>query len=95
MRSNYQHQIVTSQAIKEEGSRHGFCPYYYGAHTKNKADLIFMPYNYLLNEDLVSLYSETIKGSILIFDEAHNVPDSACDGRSTLYDSERFILLKK
>ena len=41
-----------------------------------------MPYNYLLDSYLMQNYKEIIQDSIIIFDEAHNVPDAACDGRS-------------
>ncbi len=37
-----------------------------------------MPYNYLLSAALIDKYLEIIKGSILIFDEGHNVPGAAC-----------------
>lgn len=56
--------------------------------------MIFMPYNYLLDESLVSRYSDIIKGSILIFDEAHNVPEAACEGRSSSLNAQRFIAIK-
>lgn len=49
---------------------------------KEKADLIFMPYNYILDVGLFSRYSDIIKDSILIFDESHNVGEAACEGRS-------------
>lgn len=41
-----------------------------------------MPYNYLLDAYLLSSYSDLISDSIIIFDEAHNVPETACEGRS-------------
>lgn len=64
--------------MKSEGLKHKFCPYYYPFHIKEEADLIFMPYNYILDADLLPKYKDIIEGSILIFDEAHNVPEAAC-----------------
>jgi Rad3-related DNA helicase len=45
-------------------------------------DLFIMPYNYILDIDLLERFSKMIANSILIFDEAHNVADASCEGRS-------------
>lgn len=68
--------------IKDEGEKHHFCPYYYAFQVKDRADLIFMPYNYLLDVDRLPRYENIIKNSIIILDEAHNVPEAACEGRT-------------
>lgn len=47
---------------------HDFCPYYYAFQIKERADLIFMPYNYILDVDRIPTYESIIKGSIIIFD---------------------------
>jgi Rad3-related DNA helicase len=59
--------------IKQDGEEKGFCPYYYACHIKEKVDVIFMPYNYLLDVDRLNYYTTVIKDSVIIFDEAHNV----------------------
>jgi regulator of telomere elongation helicase 1 len=41
------------------------------------ADLIFMPYNYLIDEKIQENFEIEYANSILIFDEAHNVSSSA------------------
>ena len=41
-----------------------------------------MPYNYILDEDLLPKFQKMISNSIIIFDEAHNVSEAACEGRS-------------
>ncbi len=41
-----------------------------------------MPYNYILDIDLLPRFEHIIRGGVLIFDEAHNVPDASCEGRS-------------
>lgn len=50
--------------------------------TKDFTSLFIMPYNYLLDAFLLNSYKEIIENSIIIFDEAHNVPEAACEGRS-------------
>jgi len=54
-----------------------------------------MPYNYLLDGALLERYKDIIKESILIFDEAHNVPESSCDGRSFSINKRTFEDAKK
>lgn len=46
-----------------------------------------MPYNYILDEFLLTSYSEIIEDSIIIFDEAHNISEAACEGRSLQLDA--------
>lgn len=37
-----------------------------------------MPYNYILDVERIPRYESLIQNSIIIFDEAHNVPEAAC-----------------
>lgn len=45
-------------------------------------DFFIMPYNYILDVEMLPRYVNIISGSVLIFDEAHNVPEASCEGRS-------------
>uniref|UniRef100_A0A8C4N8L8 Regulator of telomere elongation helicase 1 n=1 Tax=Equus asinus asinus TaxID=83772 RepID=A0A8C4N8L8_EQUAS len=49
------------------------CPYYLSRNLKQQADIIFMPYNYLLDAKSRRAHSIDLKGTVVIFDEAHNV----------------------
>ena len=46
-----------------------------------------MPYNYILDAYLMPSYQDIINESIIIFDEAHNVAEAACEGRSIQLES--------
>jgi hypothetical protein len=48
---------------------------------QDHCDLFLMPYNYLLNLQLIPRYASIIQDSIIIFDEAHNVGDMSSSGR--------------
>lgn len=64
--------------MKKEAQKKIFCPYLYPYHMENYFDFYLMPYNYILDAGLLPRFGNLISGSILIFDEAHNVADSAC-----------------
>uniref|UniRef100_A0A667WJ58 Regulator of telomere elongation helicase 1 n=1 Tax=Myripristis murdjan TaxID=586833 RepID=A0A667WJ58_9TELE len=60
------------------------CPYYLSRSLKQQADIIFMPYNYLLDPKSRRAHNIELKGAVVIFDEAHNV-EKMCE-ESTSFD---------
>lgn len=54
-------------------------------------DLFLMPYNYILDAEIMNRFDTMIANSVIIFDEAHNVPEASCEGRS----SELFLSNEK
>jgi len=50
-------------------------------------DFIVMPYSYVLFASILPRFKNVIEDSVLIFDEAHNVPQAACEGRSYEFTS--------
>ncbi|XP_069506993.1 regulator of telomere elongation helicase 1 isoform X2 [Ambystoma mexicanum] len=65
--------ILDIEDLVKSGSKHRACPYYLSRALKQQADIIFMPYNYLLDLKSRRAHSIDLKGTVLIFDEAHNV----------------------
>lgn len=61
------------EELKADGRAGGYCPFYFSQKNKNDADIAFMPYNYLLDSKINSVYRLQLENSVLIFDEAHNV----------------------
>uniref|UniRef100_A0A8P4GM88 Regulator of telomere elongation helicase 1 n=1 Tax=Dicentrarchus labrax TaxID=13489 RepID=A0A8P4GM88_DICLA len=60
------------------------CPYYLSRSLKQQADVIFMPYNYLLDPKSRRAHNIELNGAVVIFDEAHNV-EKTCE-ESTSFD---------
>ncbi|XP_023367699.1 regulator of telomere elongation helicase 1 isoform X2 [Otolemur garnettii] len=65
--------ILDIEDLVKSGSKHRVCPYYLSRSLKQQADIIFMPYNYLLDAKSRRAHNVDLKGTVVIFDEAHNV----------------------
>lgn len=74
-------------------SNHRACPYYLSREMLGEAELIFMPYNYLLDSRTrASITADVdLKDAIVIFDEAHNVEGSCYDAVSCELDTDDLV----
>ncbi|KAM7443565.1 Fanconi anemia group J protein [Porites harrisoni] len=58
------------------------CPYYAARELMKEADIIFCPYNYLIDPKIRYQLDINLKDQIIVLDEAHNVEDSAREAAS-------------
>lgn len=58
------------------------CPYYASRALAESAEIIFLPYNYLISSEIRKASDIDLSGSIVIIDEAHNIESSAMDSGS-------------
>lgn len=65
------------------GKKHSACPYFMTKEIRKGADIIFMPYNYLLDPKVRKIHNIELQGNIIIFDEAHNV-EKMCEESSSI-----------
>nr|XP_024658600.1 regulator of telomere elongation helicase 1-like [Maylandia zebra] len=65
--------ILDVEDLVQFGNKQRVCPYYLSRSLKQEADVIFMPYNYLLDPKSRKALSIDLNGAVVIFDEAHNV----------------------
>uniref|UniRef100_UPI00398E9560 regulator of telomere elongation helicase 1 isoform X2 n=1 Tax=Pristiophorus japonicus TaxID=55135 RepID=UPI00398E9560 len=65
--------ILDVEDLVKSGNKHRVCPYYLSRALKQNAEIIFMPYNYLLDPKSRKAHNLDLRGTIIIFDEAHNV----------------------
>lgn len=73
----------------EDAVRHGkdirACPYFAARELSKSADIIFSPYNYLLDKGIrEAMGLSELKGAIVIIDEGHNMADVCREGASFL-----------
>ncbi|KAL7162429.1 hypothetical protein ACSBR2_042840 [Camellia fascicularis] len=72
------------------GKSCGPCPYYVSRELHKVADIVFAPYNYLIDPGNRKSLSIKWNNSILIFDEAHNLESLCADAAS--FDLPSWIL---
>ena len=66
-------EIMDIEDLHKLGKKHMFCPYYMSRELYQTADVIFLPYNYLLDHKIRASLDIDFNGAVIIFDEAHNV----------------------
>ncbi|XP_027342046.1 regulator of telomere elongation helicase 1 homolog isoform X1 [Abrus precatorius] len=64
------------------GRRFGPCPYYLSKELHKVVDIVFAPYNYLIDRGYRKSLQLSWSNSILIFDEAHNLESICADAAS-------------
>jgi regulator of telomere elongation helicase 1 len=74
--------LLDIEELAQLGRDTEVCPYYLTRDKMGTADVIFMPYNYLLDPSVRSTLGVNLEGAIIIFDEAHNLEDVACSAAS-------------
>ncbi|NXE12077.1 RTEL1 helicase, partial [Lophotis ruficrista] len=74
--------IMDIEDLVKNGNKHRACPYYLSRNLKQQADVIFMPYNYLLDSKSRRAHNLDLKGTVVILDEAHNV-EKLCEESSS------------
>jgi regulator of telomere elongation helicase 1 len=74
--------IMDIEDLVSLGTTDRVCPYYFTRGFAERADLVLMPYNYLLDSSIRATINLPWAKSIVIFDEAHNVERVAADAAS-------------
>ena len=57
------------------GRKHETCPYYTNRIRADKADIVLMVYNYILDFKIRQFMRIDVSNDVIIIDEAHNMPD--------------------
>jgi regulator of telomere elongation helicase 1 len=81
------HRLAKSLLDKKEGKE--FCPYYKMRSMAKGADIVFMPYNYVIDPAVRHGMQEIFDDAVIIFDEAHNVISVAEESQSFSIDSTK------
>lgn len=75
-------QVHDIEDLAEYGKEMTACPYYLARKMSETSELVFCPYNYVIDPAIRAATSLEIKGSVVIFDEGHNIEDVAREAGS-------------
>lgn len=64
------------------GRRQGCCPFFTAKRQQETADIVFVPYNYIIDPLIRRSLAVSLRGAIVILDEAHNLETVANDAAS-------------
>ncbi|KAJ3053911.1 Regulator of telomere elongation helicase 1 [Rhizophlyctis rosea] len=81
---NLANTMMDIEDLVKFGQTHRACPYFLSREEIAKADIIFLPYNYLIDPYTRKAQGIDVKNAILIFDEGHNL-ESSC-GEATSFE---------
>ncbi|KAJ1337035.1 hypothetical protein BSLG_006795 [Batrachochytrium salamandrivorans] len=74
--------ILDIEELVVFGKERKACPYYLSKAAQPRADIIFLPYNYLINRNSRTSQSFSLDNAIVILDEGHNMESSCNDATS-------------
>ncbi|RWS18872.1 regulator of telomere elongation helicase 1-like protein, partial [Leptotrombidium deliense] len=70
------------------GKKHSLCPYYASKALAQKADVVFVPYNYLIDKQARKSQEIVLKDAVVIIDEGHNIERALEEAASTELSSQ-------
>ncbi|XP_052514364.1 Fanconi anemia group J protein [Budorcas taxicolor] len=76
------HKAWDIEELVRLGRKLKACPYYTARELMQNADIIFCPYNYLLDAQIRETMDINLKEQVVILDEAHNIEDCARESAS-------------
>jgi regulator of telomere elongation helicase 1 len=74
--------VLDIEDLIKTGKSCGACPYFLAKKLSENADIVFLPYNYILDFRLLKSFKFKMRNAIVIFDEAHNVERVCQDAAS-------------
>ncbi len=77
-----------ADALADAAATHGLCPYTLALEWLERADLVICDYNYVFDPDVRLRLALADVPHVLVVEEAHQLPDRACDWGSPAVDSK-------
>lgn len=87
--ARFKNSIWDIEDLVKQGEKKECCPYYLSRELAKNAEVIFCPYNYLIDPDIVKSLDLSLSNAIVIIDEAHNIEDSCRSAAGLDIDSQK------
>lgn len=85
-------RVVDIEELVRIGKKLKCCPYYASKELLDDAEIIFMPYNYLLDPKMRKANKIDLQNTIIILDEAHNVEKMCEESASAVITSTQIAV---
>ena len=82
--------MLDIEELYDLGARENVCSFYHSRYSAEEAHLVLMPYNYLFDHRMRKSLKIEWNNAVVVFDEAHNLEDSACEAMSRELASSDF-----
>ena len=82
LRPEAERQLPDIEDFINEASRDNLCPFYFARELQHSAEILFVPYNYLLNGRTREALKIDLENAIIVLDEGHNVEQVCADSAS-------------
>lgn len=69
-------EVLDIEELHNLSEKRSVCTYYLTKSWAERADIVFMPYNYLIDEKIRENFKIDYANSVIIVDEAHNIAGS-------------------
>lgn len=86
----FKQEVLDIEDLVKAGQKFKCCPYFLSRELKQNADIIFMPYNYLLDAKSRRSQGIDLQNNVILLDEAHNV-EKTCEEAASLQVSDLYI----
>lgn len=87
-----ENRVLDIEELVRVGKKLKCCPYYASKEFLDDAEIIFMPYNYLLDPKMRKANKIDLQNTIIILDEAHNVEKMCEESASVVITSTQIAL---
>ncbi|XP_025996451.1 regulator of telomere elongation helicase 1 homolog isoform X2 [Solenopsis invicta] len=88
----FKEEVLDIEDLVKLGQKHKCCPYFLTKELKQNADIVFMPYNYLLDPKTRRSQGIDLQNTVVLLDEAHNV-EKVCEEAASLQISSTDIAM--
>ena len=85
-----EYNMCDIEELHKAGKNTRFCPFFFEREKMKKSDIVFLPYNYIVDSAVREALEIDMKNTIVIIDEAHNL-QSVCESAESRCLSEKII----
>ncbi|XP_043574041.1 Fanconi anemia group J protein isoform X1 [Chiloscyllium plagiosum] len=89
------HMAWDIEELVSLGKKLRSCPYFVSRELMQEADIVFCPYNYLMDPQIRESMKINLKDQIVIFDEAHNIEDCARESSSFSVTEKQLLFARE